>query len=240
MKHNMIFPCIIFLFSCQVLLAGTSSRAEYPLNVGDVRDFGGFIGSRMNANKDGYLKKFEIDRQIKLIEERKHKDWWWIGEQSGKWIESSVIVSRQSDDAELRRKAEEMLRRLIASQEPEGYVGVTPKEVRTPAKPLRGMDPYELYFTLHALITAYEQWDDKSSLEAAKKLGDYFVKYIGLGKAEFWPSQLRPPENVKKIITGQYAWVPPGTARAETMCNHSEIRPLAHFPDELPRFPPDV
>lgn len=200
-----------------------SGRVEHPLNVGDVHDFGGFIGERMQANKDGYLKPFNIDAQVKIIEERQHRAWWWVGEQAGKWLESAVIVSRQTGDAELEKKARETLRRMIASQEADGYLGVTPKDVRTPEKPLRGMDPYELYFTLHGLLTAYEQWGDKPALEAARKLGDYFVKYIGPGKAEFWPSPLRPPENVRTIITAQHAWVPEGTKTAAKLTNLSEI-----------------
>lgn len=199
------------------------ARVEQPLNVGDVHDFGGFVGGRMQANKDGYLKKFDIDAQVRLIEERKHRDWWWIGEQAGKWLESAVIVSRQTGDAELEKQAREVLRRMIASQDSDGYLGVTPKEVRTPEKPLRGMDPYELYFTLHGLLTAYEQWGDRAALEAARKLGDYFVAHIGPGRAEFWPSSLRPPENVRTQITAQHAWLPEGTRKAARFTDHSEI-----------------
>ena len=198
-------------------------RVEQPLNVGDVHEFGGFIGGRMLANKDGYLKPFDIDAQVKLIEIRQHRAWWWAGEQAGKWLESAVIVSRQTGDAELEAKAREVLRRMIASQEPDGYLGITPKDVRTPEKPLRGMDPYELYFTLHGLITAYEQWGDAAALAAAKKLGDYFIATIGPGKAEFWPSPLRPPENLRTLITAQHAWVPEGTKTAAIQTNLSEI-----------------
>src|SRR3712207_7236350 len=95
------------------------------------------------------------------------------------------------------------LSRVIASQEPDGYVGITPKDFRPPDKPLRGMDPYELYFKFHALIPAYEQWRDTDALEAARHLGDYFVATIGPGKAEFWPSALRPPENRNAVLAGQ-------------------------------------
>jgi hypothetical protein len=51
------------------------------------------------------------------------------------------------------------------------------------------MDPYEQYFTLHALITAYEAWGSQPALEAAKRLADYYVNTVGPGKAEFWPKR---------------------------------------------------
>jgi hypothetical protein len=80
---------------------------------------------------------------------------------------------------------------------------------------------------LHGLLTAWEVLGDPTALEAAKKLGSYYVDHIGPGKAEFWPSTLRPPENRNTIIVGQYTWVPPGTrkaAQAETdMFGRSEI-----------------
>jgi uncharacterized protein len=113
-----------------------------------------------------------------------------------------VLSSAHSDPA-LREKARSILARIIASQEPDGYVGITAKDIRTPENPLRGMDPYELYFKLHALITAYEQLGDKAALESAKKLGDYFVRTIGPDKAGFWPSDLRPPANKEKTLQGQ-------------------------------------
>ena len=158
-----------------------------------------------------------------MVTDRTHEDWWWIGEQDGKWIESAVLTSELTGDRALRRQAKDVLSRVIASQEPEGYVGITPARRRTVEQPLRGMDPYELYFTLHGFITAYEQWGDEAALQAARKLGDYFIGTIGPGKAEFWPSPYRPPENVNTIICPQVTWVPEGTPRAPKLHVHSEI-----------------
>jgi hypothetical protein len=53
-------------------------------------------------------------------------------------------------------------------------------------------------------MTVSEQLGNPKGLEAAKKLGDYFVKYIGPGKAEFWPSpKYHYPENVGRELSGQ-------------------------------------
>lgn len=151
---------------------------------------GGFIGRRLQANIDGYLRLFDVDRYVRMVEEKKHRDWKWVGEHPGKWLETAVLAATQSRGETLRKKAETILARLVAAQEPSGYLGVTDPAVRTDALPLRGMEAYELYFTLHGLLTVHDLWRNKKSvqaLEAARRLGDYFVEHIGPDKAEFWP-----------------------------------------------------
>ena len=118
------------------------------------------------------LKHFNLvsidDFDIKFIEDRQHTEWGWqMAEQHGKWIESSILSAELARDDELRQKAREIFASLKASQEEEGYVGATAKSVRSPEKPLRGMDPYELYYVHHAMLTAYEQWGDDEALEAS-------------------------------------------------------------------------
>jgi hypothetical protein len=72
------------------------SKIEQSVGVVEVRDIGGFAGQRIKANKDKYLKTFDIDRYIRLIEERKYTQWNWTGpEQPGKWLESSIMASAQ-------------------------------------------------------------------------------------------------------------------------------------------------
>lgn len=192
---------LALLTQLSVVLAEARSRVQQTLTVSEVPELRGYLGDRWEANRRGSLHGFDIDHYVGLVEQRTHRDWWWAGEQDGKWLESAVLSSANSDLA-LREKAKDVLDRLIASQEPSGYLGITAPELRTPGTPLRGMDPYEDYFRLHALITAYEQWGNEEALAAARKFGDYLVEHIGPGQAEFWPSDLRPPENREKTLQG--------------------------------------
>jgi DUF1680 family protein len=162
-------------------------RMERPMAPGDVSGISGFIGTRLRANTEGYLRLFDIDHYVRMVEQKEHREWWWIGEQPGKWLESTALAAEQSGDEALREKAAKVLARLVAAQEPGGYLGITDPAVRTDRLPLRGMDAYELYFMLHGLLTAHELWDDDAALQAAQRLGDYFVDKIGPGKAEFRP-----------------------------------------------------
>lgn len=188
-----------------------------------VADCGGYVGSRIALSRVGSLRKFDIDSHVRMMEVRKHRDWWWIGEQPGKWLESAVLSAGQSADQELESKARAVLARMVAAQEPGGYLGITDPAIRTPEKPLRGMDPYEMVFTLHGLLTAAESWNDPAALKAARGLGDYLCDHVGPGKAEFWPSPLRPPEQERRIICPQYVFAPEGTENAAELYKHSDI-----------------
>ena len=178
-------------------------RLETPVPVSSVRNITGFYGDRMKLNRDVYLKQFPIDQYVDFIVARQHTAWNWTqAEQHGKWVESAYLSAIQADDKELMEKAQAVLKRILDSQEESGYVGATAKSYRSSDRPLRGMDPYELYFVFHAFITVYEETEDEKALSAAEKLADYFLANFGPGKQGFWPSNLRPPENVKKHLSG--------------------------------------
>lgn len=162
-------------------------RVERSLAANAVSNIEGFVGRRFAANRNNYLRRFDIDHYVRLVEERKYRDWKWVGEHPGKWLETAALVAAESDDPALRKKAESVLGRLVAAQEPSGYLGVTDPEVRTDEMPLRGMDAYELYFMMHGLLTAHDLWGNEEALNAARRLANYFVEHIGPGKAEFWP-----------------------------------------------------
>ena len=169
----------------------------------DVIHVGGFEGSRLEKNQENYLKTFPIGKYVGLMETRDFTGWdWRQGEQPGKWLEASILTAARTHDAKLNAEAHTMFERIIRSQATDGYIGITAQSARTSAKPLGGMDAYELYFLEHALLTAYEVWKDTKALKAAERLGDYFLHYIGPGKAEFWPSPMRSPENKDKTLKG--------------------------------------
>ena len=79
-------------------------RQQAPPQVSAVRDLGGFVGQRIRANTVGYLNPFDIERYTKMVEDKKQRDWWWIGEQPGKWLESAVLASCQANDRSLEER----------------------------------------------------------------------------------------------------------------------------------------
>ncbi len=177
---------------------------EAPVKVADVSGIDGFIGQRIDLNRNVYLKDFPIDKYVDFVVDRQHTSWDWTrAEQHGKWIESAYLSAIQGKDKQLYEKVKKELYRIIASQEPNGYLGATAKSYRSAKRPIRGMDPYELYFVFHAFETVYEETGDKKALTSVERLADYFLNNFGPGKNEFWPSKtLRAPENKHKVLTG--------------------------------------
>ena len=74
------------------------------------------MGRRLRDNRDGYLKAFDIDRYTRMVEARTYRDWWFIGEQPGKWLESAALTSRVSGDKALEEQARRILARLVAAR----------------------------------------------------------------------------------------------------------------------------
>lgn len=229
-----IINIIVLLLSSLAAVAATPDRigfVESPVPVASVKDIGGFVGERMTLNREVYLKQFPIDEYVDFVVNRQHKDWIWTkAEQHGKWIESSYLSAIQSGDKELMEKAQKNLYRIIDSQEPEGYLGATARDYRSAERPIRGMDPYELYFVFHALTTVYEETGDQKALQSVEKLAGYFLKNFGPGKNEFWPSTLRYPNNVRKQLSGtsdfaghsvHYSWE--GTLLCDPMARLYEV-----------------
>lgn len=195
---------LLLLFPTLLVAKTKVSEVMHPVPIASVRNIGGFVGERMTLNRDVYLREFPIDKYVDFVVQRQHRDWWWMqAEQHGKWIESAYLSAIQSGDTALLHKAQTVLRRIIASQEPEGYLGATAHDYRSPERPIRGMDPYELYFVFHALETVYEETADREALASAQRLADYFLQYFGPGRLEFWPSKLRYPDNVRQTLSGQ-------------------------------------
>ena len=202
-KKNLTTLSLLIVLSIQSMSAQKHddiSLLEKPVPISTVKGITGFFGERMEVNRQ-YLKDFPIDTYVDFIVNRQHTAWDWTkAEQHGKWVESAYLSAIQSGDKELQKKVQAVLKRIIDSQEESGYVGATAKSFRTAERPVRGMDAYELYFVFHAFLTVYEETGNKEALASAEKLADYYLKYFGPGKLEFWPSDLRVPENKHKHI----------------------------------------
>src|SRR4051794_35020205 len=120
---------------------------QRALRADEVLDTGGFGGDRMRRNISARLLVFDINPYVKLVEQHQYTEWNWLGEQPGKWLEAAILAPDTFRNSQLHESAATVLRRLIAAQQPDGYLGITDTALRTPDHPLRGMDAYELYFT---------------------------------------------------------------------------------------------
>jgi len=110
------------------------------VNPRDIRAIGGFLGQRFEANRARRLKDpLLVEQFIRLHEERNWDDWFWMGEQVGKWLDASAYAALIASDEDLLDQVNQVLERLARSQDEDGYLGITSVHHRDP---VRGMQLY--------------------------------------------------------------------------------------------------
>ena len=149
----------------------------------DLSAVGGFLGQRFEANRVGRLKDWMLSEEfIRLHERQDHGDWFWLGEQIGKWLDASAYTALIADDQELLDRVHEVLERLARTQEEDGYLGITRRRYRIP---VRGMQLYEWYYVLHGLLECADLLESELALEMARRLGDYIIHTWGPEPGQF-------------------------------------------------------
>ncbi len=168
---------------------GSRFRSVAP---NQLRSVNGFLGERFRANIEGRLKNWTlVEEYIALHERKDHQEWFWIGEQAGKWLDAASYAAVVSGDEELRTRVLRAVERLAASQERDGYLGVTARWWRNP---VRGMQLYEWYFLLHGLLCCHELLGSEQALDIAVRLARYITNTWGTRPGQF-PLMGRYPGN---------------------------------------------
>lgn len=157
-----------------------------------IERIGGFLGQRFLNNKEKRLKDWTLAEEfISMYERKSHQDWFWIGEQAGKWLDAAAYAAVISRDEALRERVLQAVDRLAASQERDGYLGITAPWHRSP---VRGMQLYEWYYLIHGLLVCHELLGSERALETAQRLGKFIMRTWGVGEGRF-PLMGRFPGN---------------------------------------------
>lgn len=210
-------------FNVTVVKENQPVKGLQKLDYDEIIDVGGTVGTRLKDAVQNYAMDYlygqKMDGYLKEYENHSHSGWSWLeGEQPGKWLESMANDRWMDDDGSIAAAIEDVVNRLAATQTTEdrsatgynqfaGYLGNATAAIRN-SKPVKGMDPYEMYSTLNGLIAVYQNYkEDKpelaeKALDCAVKLADYLVATIGdedeyvpyqdgtlsaMHKTEFWP-----------------------------------------------------
>jgi uncharacterized protein len=149
----------------------------------DLCAIGGFLGRRFDANRTHRLKDKLLSEQFIRLHERKHyDDWFWMGEQIGKWLDAAAYTALLAKDDELLARVHELIDRLAAAQEPDGYLGITAHYHRNP---VRGMELYEMYYVLLGLVVCYDLLGSKTALQTADRLAAFITQRWGDQPGQF-------------------------------------------------------
>jgi DUF1680 family protein len=161
----------------------TISKSFTFIHPCQVQSVGGFLGSRFEVNRSNRLKDPGMSEEFIRRHERKdHMEWFWAGEQIGKWLDSAAYTGLIVKDDWLLNRIDELISRLEKTQEVDGAVSITQRRNRVPA---RGMELYEYYFVLHGLLVCHELLNSVKALDIARKLGDYIISTWGTKPGQF-------------------------------------------------------
>jgi DUF1680 family protein len=168
------------------------SRILSTIEPSALRAVGGFLGRRFHANRETRLKDQMLAEGFIRLHERKrttifhwtktYDDWFWLGEQIGKWLDASTYAALIAGDQALLERVHELIERLAESQEEDGYLGITPRFHRNP---VRGMELYEMYYVLHGLLVCADLLESQVALQTARRLGEYIIRTWGPEPGQF-------------------------------------------------------
>jgi DUF1680 family protein len=161
---------------------------------------GGWVGGYLDAVSEQWLKvaPFSNPAILEALRDRdrepKRELLPWSGEFAGKYLISAVSVYRVTADPELRQLLAEFVRRLIALQAEDGYLGPWPpgshltREAPNVDFHFPKVEGYSFwsdfrktwdaqghYYAMHGLLLWFGETGDESVLAAARKIGDLLV-----------------------------------------------------------------
>lgn len=144
-----------------------------PLHPSAVR-IGGWLGARIDVNGPAGLSPVDTEPMLAGYKTRPgtHP---WIGEHVGKWLHAATLAWAHNGDEELRRKLDTVVAELIATQEPDGYLGTYLPDKRFGLFPGSDWDVWSHKYNLIGLLTYYRYTGNESALGACRKIGDLLI-----------------------------------------------------------------
>ena len=149
--------------------------AHVPLPAGAV-ELGGFLGKRLDDCIGNRIAAQDVAALVAPFRDR-DETWSWRTEFWGKWFTSAAWAWRYDQDPALRKKLDEAVAALLATQTPDGYIGTYREEAR-----LSNWDVWGRKYVLLGLLSYHELTGDAAALAAAVRSADDLLQTIGPGR----------------------------------------------------------
>jgi hypothetical protein len=161
------------LLSCALFAASTSfAQISDQLTPARSVHINGFIGGKLDASYHNRILAQDENRLIAPFRERTETRC-WQSEFWGKWFTSAVLAYRYHPDPELKKKLDNAVQGLIATQTPDGYIGNYAADKR-----LQAWDIWGRKYCMLGLIAYYDLTQNKASLKAARKVADHLMQEL--------------------------------------------------------------
>lgn len=164
---------------CFLLCAGQLAAQSVPDPV--VKDqlipafsskIGDFVGAKLDASYQNRILAQDVDRLVAAFRTRTETSC-WQSEFWGKWFTSAVLAYQYRPEAELKKKLDEAVTGLLATQTPDGYIGNYADD-----KHLAAWDIWGRKYCMLGLVAYYDLTKDKPALQAACKVADHLMKEL--------------------------------------------------------------
>jgi len=140
----------------------------FPVPLESVK-VGGEIGRRVDVTIYNNTMVMDIDGEfLKPFVEKKQSEG-YVG--IGKTIDALVRFAKYTNDPKVIERKEYVVRRLLGTQEKDGYMGIIKPKNRV----WKLWDVHELSYIISGLLTDYRFFENRDALEGAKKAGDYLI-----------------------------------------------------------------
>jgi len=145
-------------------------------NIGTVK-LKGYIGKRLDMMIDKHVCGTDIDYITAVFQEKTETKGWWQTEFWGKFMHSAVPYQKYTGDAALKAKIDHGIDVLLSTQEPSGYIGNYPDELRCG----EGWDVWGMKYTMMGLMHYYDLTGSEKALAACRRVCDYVIAELGPG-----------------------------------------------------------
>ena len=171
-------------FAANAAFAAVAMAAEDSSGlIGNVR-LKGYLGERLDRMIERHVIGTDVDYITAPFQEKTETKGWWQTEFWGKYMHAAMPYLKYTGSAKLGASVERGIDRILASQEPNGYIGNYPDELRCD----EGWDVWGMKYTMMGLLHYYDGTRSRSEAEvekgnralvACKRVCDYVIGEIG-------------------------------------------------------------
>jgi DUF1680 family protein len=138
----------------------------------------GLLGERMRVNLEGRLLHVDEKGILKGFQQRPGEQD-WIGEHAGKFLHAATNTWLYTGDERLKALMDRVVRALLQTQLPDGYLGTYLDEERWTS-----WDVWVHKYDLIGLISYYQATGYEPALDASRKIGDLLCRTFGAGPGQ--------------------------------------------------------
>lgn len=156
-----------------VMAASASAQSGLlePVDVNQVR-LGGEFGRRIAVTIENNILVVDVDGDFVAPFEKRESNGGYVG--LGKFIDAMARLAAHTGDERLIERKRQVVRALLETQEPDGYMGMMRPESRIGDL----WDVHEMSYLVMGLASDYAHCGETASLEAARRLADHLIDHL--------------------------------------------------------------